>query len=707
MPEAITFERLAIEGFRGFNEPADFDLSASAIVVTGPNGTGKTSLFDAILWLLTGKVERLRQLRAHERDEWILNQYWSKPQARVSADIRFGDVSARVERTGSHRKSLLRVWQQDVELADDAAAHWLEGHLVPDGKISLEDLLTTSGLLQQDLMQRFVTEKAGERFRLLNELLGLEVLTGFQVAAQDYSRARKEAADATRSNLQTLRQERLQVEAKIAELQSRQQALPSVEAAFGDYETVLARHDREVGIALDLRINPAQVGGVSAELRKIRRTLIDVEDSLASLETEISAAPLTGVQVSLEEATAALTEARLELERRQQRYDTASTQLAAAEALSQNLAQLAALALPLLTDVCPVCGQDIRRLDVAAHLQQKAADVSRLVELRGVRDQSKAALTEINDRIEQSAQLVERINRGNAIRERMQLRRDQAMKRLTDLAASDQRVQLRLVPVATGTMPLDLPRVLTAIDELEHAIEQLSAVLASSVTDEELRNLRADLAHTEERQSALEGRVQALAQAQAEADTLSKASQDACLAVGRRRAQAIRPLVADVFSRLDPHPSFKTLDLEHEMYYSKATTIPTATDPIEGKTVNPALVFSTSQVNIAALSIFLALSFGAGKSALPFVLLDDPLQSLDDVNVLAFADLCRFIREERQLILSTHDRRFATLLARKLAPRRRDQTTKVIRFTGWERSGPAFEIEPIPAQLGIPRMIPA
>jgi hypothetical protein len=36
---------------------------------------------------------------------------------------------------------------------------------------------------------------------------------------------------------------------------------------------------------------------------------------------------------------------------------------------------------------------------------------------------------------------------------------------------------------------------------------------------------------------------------------------------------------------------------------------------------------------------------------LPFLLLDDPLQSMDDVNVLGFSDLCRHVRRRRQLVV--------------------------------------------------------
>src|SRR5207248_1143698 len=154
--------------------------------------------------------------------------------------------------------------------------------------------------------------------------------------------------------------------------------------------------------------------------------------------------------------------------------------------------------------------------------------------------------------------------------------------------------------------------------------------------------------------------------------------------VTEQRFKAVQPLVADIFSRLDPHPAFKTIEFELDTYYRRGTTSPLVRDLVEGVTADPLVVFSTSQANIAALSYFLAMGWSAGDRTLPFVLLDDPVQSMDDVNVLGFADLCRHLRTSRQLIISSHERRFARLLERKLAPRSENYSTRVLDFVGWD-----------------------
>jgi hypothetical protein len=121
-------------------------------------------------------------------------------------------------------------------------------------------------------------------------------------------------------------------------------------------------------------------------------------------------------------------------------------------------------------------------------------------------------------------------------------------------------------------------------------------------------------------------------------------------------------------------------------------------DVVENLLADPLVIFSTSQANIAALAYFLAMGWTTGERSMPFVLLDDPLQSMDDVNVLGFADLCRHVRATRQLLISTHERRLSGLLERKLAPRGDAGDTVVLEFVGWDRSGPTVERKVVSSQ---------
>lgn len=111
---------------------------------------------------------------------------------------------------------------------------------------------------------------------------------------------------------------------------------------------------------------------------------------------------------------------------------------------------------------------------------------------------------------------------------------------------------------------------------------------------------------------------------------------------------------------------------------------------------------SEGQLNTVALLYFLGLALNSGEGALPVMVLDDPIQAMDVVSVLGFADLCRRIRERRQLLLTTHDRRFADLLARKLAHREESSRTLLHEFEAWTQEGPRVRTSKPPLAEVVP-----
>ena len=56
----VRFESIQIRDFRAYRRPQTFQLGADVTVLYGPNGFGKTSLFDAIDFAVTGEIGRLR-----------------------------------------------------------------------------------------------------------------------------------------------------------------------------------------------------------------------------------------------------------------------------------------------------------------------------------------------------------------------------------------------------------------------------------------------------------------------------------------------------------------------------------------------------------------------------------------------------------------------------------------------------------------------
>jgi DNA repair exonuclease SbcCD ATPase subunit len=687
--EPVTFLSLRVEAFRGFRDAREFPLAGSAVIAAGPNGTGKTSFFDAIQWLLLGSLKRLESLRAKPTDEYIVNQYRLGGPASVEAEMTLGGRQVRLRRSGTARSTLLEWQEGEVVLRGEDAERELDQALTPTPTISLETAMLTAGMLQQDVMRSVLEAKANERFEVLNRLLGLDSLERFDGAVREWVKAANDGLQEARTEEEGLRLQRQRLEAQLATLDAEAQARPTTESAQSDFANALAGQvavtvsagSASTDIAADLRVAQAV----------LRRTVTELEAIRLEREGLPQAPPddISELELQLAELEARVTT-------RQAEVVAARRAATAAGARSTDLARLAAVAIPLLSDICPVCEQAIKPNEIAAALQLRAGDTADVVALEQAADRAARVEREtIEARDALQARLSER-RRQVASRSALERREQDAVADMVSALGDLKVTTIALPELPAGASELrPLQRV---VDEIEQAAHRLIAAADVGAGGQEATRLRAEIASIDSAQAARRERTTELARRQVAAKNLQDATVNASVAVGRRRVETLQPLVADIYNRLDPHPSFTDLDIEHDIYRKRGTMTAIARDPVTGSSGNPILIFSSSQANIAALSYFLALGWTAGESGVPFVLLDDPLQSMDDVNVLGFADLCRFIRSRRQLFLSTHERRFALLLGRKLAPRSADDTTIILNFRGWDRSGPQIDVDYAPLQ---------
>ncbi len=168
-------------------------------------------------------------------------------------------------------------------------------------------------------------------------------------------------------------------------------------------------------------------------------------------------------------------------------------------------------------------------------------------------------------------------------------------------------------------------------------------------------------------------------------DGLRKAS----LEVTRLQIERVKPLFQQIYSRIDPHPTFRVTEIITELERGKGTLRPGISDPDDGTSIHdPLPILSSSQLNSFAVSLFLALNLGLPSLTLTLTMLDDPLQSLDSINLLGLVDVLRHFREHRQIIVSTHEARLVGLLQRKLRPVLPQQRMITLFFDGWSREGP-------------------
>lgn len=83
----------------------------------------------------------------------------------------------------------------------------------------------------------------------------------------------------------------------------------------------------------------------------------------------------------------------------------------------------------------------------------------------------------------------------------------------------------------------------------------------------------------------------------------------------------------------------------------------------------PGAMLSAGNLNTAALTLFIALHLSVPRK-LPWLILDDPVQSMDDVHVAQFAALLRTLSKQhgRQVVVAVHDRQLFDYLRLELSP---------------------------------------
>ncbi|MER9174405.1 AAA family ATPase [Mesorhizobium sp. M0955] len=125
----------------------------------------------------------------------------------------------------------------------------------------------------------------------------------------------------------------------------------------------------------------------------------------------------------------------------------------------------------------------------------------------------------------------------------------------------------------------------------------------------------------------------------------------------------------DLFVRLAPSeqfvPTFKLPEGERGNVEAVLETLHRS-GQVSG---SPGSMLSQGNLNTAALTLFLALHLSV-PSRMPWLVLDDPVQSMDDVHTAQFAALLRTLSKgmDRQLIVAVHERALFDYLTLELSP---------------------------------------
>lgn len=131
-------------------------------------------------------------------------------------------------------------------------------------------------------------------------------------------------------------------------------------------------------------------------------------------------------------------------------------------------------------------------------------------------------------------------------------------------------------------------------------------------------------------------------------------------------------LVNQIYSKIDPHPGFKKVVFECTFSDNDKPKLNVyLTNDESSAIISPNIYLSSAQISVLSLSIFMARALHSEEykgNTVDCILIDDPVQSMDSINVLSVIDLFRnlAVTFDKQIIISTHDERFYKLFKAKV-----------------------------------------
>lgn len=630
-------------GFRGFRDKLRVNFGSGFTVITGRNGVGKSTLFDAVEYALTGSIDKYTIEKAAKES---LNDYmWWRGAGRADAYY----VTASFKGDSGEVFTITRSRESGADKTDAEIEAALCRNVRPDD--ALRQLCRTSIIRDEWIAALSVDLSETERFELVRGALGLGQRSDFGAKAKEVLNA-AQAAHASRlaayegARNQLTRALMLLAEAKDAIARSGD-ALAAMQAL------VVATPNAPQELVARLAAGRAALTTGRARLGAIGEAIFLGREVLASrraLETPDAVAKRTEAQQRLAEATRLKEDAErvaeeaikvLELE---ERGNDIAASLAAIIEHGERLGRHDAH--------CPLCAAERTGEEFATGLLLARQRMQVLAS--GVAAARQKATAAREAAVRSSADFNQACAAWEAMESELtrQAAREEAHIEIFERNSLD----FRLVQDPDG-----LEQYLNAerdrLIDLERALLTLEisqSVAKTASLEEEVVMLR-QVAETAA--VAVESSEKALAVAKA----MDRGVRSISGEIMDERLAQISPLLNELYQRLRPHFDWRSIE------YSIRGDVRRFLSLKVGDGLNPQFVFSSGQRRAAGLAFLLSVHLARAWTPWRTLLMDDPVQHIDDFRALHLIEVLAALRlGGRQVVCAVEDEALAELLCRRL-----------------------------------------
>jgi energy-coupling factor transporter ATP-binding protein EcfA2 len=620
-------------GFRGFQKPIRIDFSPNFTIIDGRNGVGKSTIFDAVEFALTGTISKYLDARADR--ESVEDYLWWAGQNdnRESLSNHFVEVGFRSEKSHFElRRTPLDPKNRSVSAPTDDL---FEPEFAPKQAISQ---LCASTIIRDEHIARLSLDlKEADRFKLLRNAIGAVDAEDWIKRAQALSAA---AANRLKSATAELEQAKASLASAVRQIDQARAALPA--------DSLVAQAAARLQRRMSTSAPPDQLPNLA------RRRLAEIESEASTIRTLAQRyEEMARVRVRLSALQRRVEEAREAVAIAQQLLNDRAAAIgdrSESTVLSEQARQLETLAhlgqqIDLRDGRCPLCESAISHdqfehgvaaaLALARQLDSQAVDLAGKERARDEAQRAFAAAEEAHSRLATEysnvRQLVDTFDK--------QLE----SASLTDTPPEDIQGKIARLDAESKAIVTDLGMVDTI--SLDHAIGRASQ--ESEEANERLRRAESRL-----------GRAR---RAEARAKAIYDAARRAAAETLDQRLDRILPLMSELYKRLRPHPVWTDIE------YSIRGDVQRFLKLQVGDDVNPQFVFSSGQRRATGLAFLLSVNLSIAWSRWRSILLDDPVQHVDDFRTVHLAEvLAHLCASGRQIVCAVEDRALADLMCRRL-----------------------------------------
>jgi len=627
----VKLAHLVLNGFRGYRKPIHVDFADRFTIIDGRNGVGKSTIFDAIEFALTGVLSKYKDAKAS--GETVADYLWWAGEGPAPADryVEVGFVD------GDTQMSVRRRQFEDPEAASLKAISekLCDPRLAPAEPLS--QLCASAIIRDEHITSLSLDLKETDRYALLRDALGAkDADTWIGRGAQLVSLAKRRTAAAQHD-----------VTAANADIAAATRRLDEVRASLVA-ETVMAEAVERLRAFANTVVAPDQLAGPVRE--RIAALGGEIEE-LQSISNQWNAAEaerlrMDALSKAVEAANAEKQAAARALQAITSTSETASASSLAGEARSLVVLVTLGRQLGLRDGHCPLCAKGQSHEEFEQGMQAAETVARRLNE--------SAARAEEREQMRRAAEA--RLTTATRAAEAAGAAR---MNTLNIVNSFDQRRKaLRIADDAT------IKEITARLVELRYTLEnaqkdlRVLETLRFSVDLERAQRAEADAKTRLARAQERFGRAR---KAETGAQALHDAARRAASETLDRRLERVLPLMSELYRRLRPHPVWTDIE------YSIRGDVRRFLKLQVGEDLNPQFLFSSGQRRATGLAFLLSVNLSLAWSRWRSILLDDPVQHVDDFRTVHLAELAsHLVAGGRQVICAVEDAALADLLCRRL-----------------------------------------